>query len=144
MAGDITADNFFREILDQVPEFEWKVNAERKSITERGGDPEDVDHLKYNPYSLAFELFTGLVVPALRATDAMDSQEDFLARCFTLLERAAATSDSYVRDNMALAVADFLVGDLGPTAYAHAGLEFRALMAECLADEGLEIPASWL
>jgi hypothetical protein len=29
------------------------------------------------------------------------------------------------------------------TAYAHAGPAFRALMTECMTEEGIEVPESW-
>nr|WP_234543040.1 RHS repeat-associated core domain-containing protein [Streptomyces shenzhenensis] len=56
----------------------------------------------------------------------------------------------YIRDqgttatgNGKVATEDFLLGDLGPTAYAHAGPAFRTLMTECMTAEGIEVPESW-
>ncbi|MFI6459769.1 hypothetical protein [Streptomyces sp. NPDC050528] len=142
MTEPITVSTFFPEILRSVPEFERCVTRERENAEQSGGDPEDLDHMKLNPYSLAFDLFTAIIVPALESPDT-EGAEDLLIRSFDLLERAAVSPEAYVRDNISLATEDFLLGDLGPIAYAHAGPAFRALMTECMTAEGDEIPESW-
>ncbi|MEU9243160.1 hypothetical protein [Streptomyces sp. NPDC048385] len=142
MTEPITVSTFFPELLRSVPEFERCVARERETAEESGGDPEDLDHMKFNPYSLAFDLFTVILVPALQSPHAEGAQ-DLLTRAFGLLERAAASPEAYVRDNLSLAMEDFLLGDLGSTAYAHAGPAFRTLMVECVTAGGNEVPDSW-
>lgn len=140
-AETITTGNFFQETLDQVPEFSSCVAAAMESNALSDLDPEDLDHLKYNPYSLSFELLTAILIPALNSTDP--ARNELLDRCFALLERVADSSDSHVRGNLSLAVTDFLLDPLGQASYRRGGPAFRALMAECLAANGQPVPKDW-
>jgi hypothetical protein len=140
MGEAVTTGNFFEVIMDQVPEFGRRVAAEMEWNLSIGHNSGDLDHLKYNPYSLAYELFDTVLIPTLTSAAP---QGDLLMRCFALLERASLSMDSSVRDNLSLAVSDFLLGDLGPAVYSQAGPAFRSLMVECLAENGLPVPETW-
>ncbi|WP_329317452.1 hypothetical protein [Streptomyces sp. NBC_01262] len=140
MVDAVITGNFFQEIMAQIPEFDRRVTKEMEWNSSIGHGPEDLDHFKYNPYTLTYELFDTVLIPALNSPELCI---DLLTRCFAILEHAALSVDSTVRGNLAFAVADFLLDDLGPTTYSQAGPAFRALMVECLAEEGLPVPESW-